>query len=306
MRIVEIPLYEGWNLENEKVKKAVKEKITDVLKGGLPKTPQSLAKAYLHSIIKKKPFDLPGKKIFNPHIHSIEQPNEVFILVDKRFKSTVKEAFKKLSQKTRQQLRDNYDDVTISHILEAIVNFEYAILNERQSRDFLRTINALSRDLKKRCSNSIEAIDSLLKNAFLTESGKSIFQEMKKGYQTILEGFKQIKTNPANMTNLYRGLSACSRGAKYAYEPRQWLNEYITECCKVTLLQEQGRPQKIFFNTLLIVIYKWLTEFEKPKKRTRYVEWAKALTADIVNESYKNKGLQEITAKDVDNALSSA
>jgi hypothetical protein len=280
-----------------------------------------------------------AKEYLNKHIkhrESLELPRErVFDHGDPSDFQWLKETFRQLSQETQGTLKTNYETATILHIAETITNFEAPLLIADKSIALSKEMNKATlplRDLKKRISGDINAIDSLLKSDLIAEPTKAILQEQKKSHEVLKNRFVEAETDEVGLAMLYDLFLDPFGSLSYffRFDDEQWFDKYVEALLLLVLKQHKGRPYKIFWKALQIIIFELLISI-RPKTIAPYVQWAKELTATIINESYgrwrgpapsypegtsgysatliyKNYGrwsLPILSAKDVDNAVHS-
>ena len=249
---------------------------------------------------------------------------------------SIEGTFKELSPETQRTLNENYSKQTIDNIVETIINFAMPLLIADKSISLSKDMNKFSLSLRKTISENKNAIDSLLKSFFLDESLKDSLRTQKEKLEIINNVFEQKEMDEMDegeLSSLYDVLLDPSGGLGYFLlnygEDEDWYKKYIVRCLFLVVKQRKGRPSKIFWKALQIIIYKCLTDNE-PKTVSSYIEWAKGLTSTIINESYKRwrgeisypegtvghfatlickeygpYNLPHLTAKDVDNSLHS-
>lgn len=304
-------------MEKEKAEnKKTKKKIYKALHKSSFSSPRSLANSYLKNhIIKSKDLELPKERKYN--------------INDKFDKLAIKNIYKRLSRKTKDELKMNYNNLIIKEILEALSNFESPIL-------ISYNVSKLSNEMKKDSLHKIKElgktkrhIDLLMKNELIAniEPIKESLIILRKEIEKNLKKFKTMKTNGVGLAKLY-GMLLDPMSTSYflLYDTET----YFKEIPFLIPEQQKGRPKKIFLKALQIIIYSLLTS-KPPKAKKRYNQWAKELTATIINDffdrwrspSFYNKAapdsgvgilyktfgplkVSKLTAKDVDNSLRSS
>lgn len=273
----------------EKEKEAVKEK-TDI---------KELETFLKDNTFKKFSAAIQGSPISSPHAladqyrkkhimdgKSIGLPREIkYDINDKLDKSVLKNAYDRLSKKTREKLKSNYNRATIAEILEALMNFEAAILIADKSQELYKEMKKCSLSFRKKAVKDITNIDSLLENESIAKSTKDILLLEKKKLEIVRDKFKTVKTDEAGVTKLYDMFLDPMGRLHYliSYD----IKEYVKTCFFTILEQKQGAPSKTYFKALQIIIYKLLAEDDKPLTVTHYIQWAKGLAATIINEFYE-------------------
>lgn len=301
----------------EKEKEAVKEKTDIALKGSSFSSPRSLAREYLKKHIREsKDLGLPKERKYD--------------INDELDKSALKNTYDRLSKKTREKLELNYNHTTIAEILEALGNFESIILISCNVPKLADVMKKDSLRKKKEIGKAIRLIDLLMKNTLIADIKplKENLLIVRKALEKNMKKFKTVKINGIGLAKLYDMLldpMSTSYFLLYDIDPET----YVKEILFLIPEQQKGRPSKIFLKALQIIIYKLLT-LEPPKTKRQYIQWAKELTATIIEDFfarwkypsfyagaapdsgvgslYKTFGpwkLPKLTAKDVDTALHS-
>ncbi len=260
----------------------------------------------------------------------------VFNLKDKGERQTIKKIFReRLSQETQKILKKNYEKTTLFHIIETLQNFEIPILIADKSIELSKKMKKAISPFKENLLKALADIDSLLKNEIVIkddESFKDILLRQKMIFEGIKSQFVPAKADEAVLTKLYDiyldPLGFLGDSIRY-YDDEQWMEKYMKLSLFVNLVGQPGRPYKIFWKGLQVIIYDLLT-VNPPKTITHYVQWAKKLTAATINEFferwktpptypegtpgysatliYKNYGpwsLPILTTKNIDNSLHS-
>lgn len=296
----------------EKEKESAKQVIEHIIQSEPIDTPHKLADCYL-TCKKGKPIMLPGMLgtsitvermlDYADHLHA---KDNLIDGLDELRKSLiyepVKRRSKKFSPQTAKLLKENYPVTVIKRSIQALDDFSIAIdfsLNKKS-----RT-NRLPKFFKKIYSEQVEACNTLLSTAFLTLTEKNTIELIKRTAELGLKEIKEIKLDPVKEFELEWGLAYAMNPLSPDNNPTKYYEEWNKAISKLILRKEKGRPKDIFFKTLQIVIYTFLTE-SKPKKVKSYKQWAQKLTASIINEFYKDKGLPNLAPKDIDNALHSS
>jgi hypothetical protein len=286
-------------------------------------SPEALAAEYLSGHIRgRKSLKLRRERVFNP------KDSDDFQWIKKTFED-------RLSLETKETLRKNYENVTRWHITETLRNFEIPILIADKSIELSNEMKRPVQFLRENLLKGIKDIDSLLENEFIKndESFKDVLLERKRFYEKVLNRFKTVKADEALLTDLYDvfldPFGSFSDDFFY-YPDKEWFEKYIFSQFFLILQQRKGRPYKIFWKALQIIIYELLI-VKSPETQKPYIQWAKKLTATIINEFferwktppsypegtsgdsatfiYENYGpwnLPILRAKDIDNSLHSS
>jgi hypothetical protein len=300
----------------EKEKEAVKKEMERIIQTKQINTPRELAECYLKyktnktselpvimsiSTALEKFYDifsaLPVTKANDDLNRELEEIK--ISLID----TPLKQGFKKFSKQTANLLKTNYSPSVIKIILQALADFSIAIDFSMKKPKGNRNCLALSS--KQLYTKQAKACDDLLLFSFLTltETEKNTIETIKKRTEGYLKEIKKVSIDPVKEFELQM---SSSMGLLSPYDPVEWSKAFrIVLHSNLIVKKQKGRPKDIFFKALQIVIYKYLV-LDRPRNVSRYKEWAKKLTASIINEFYKDKGLPNLTTKDIDNALHSS
>lgn len=285
---------------------SVNQKITKIVNTVICRTPAELAEAYLE---RKETFPLPLRSKFLAFVKFPSKawkpntPKPVKAELRKfltEFKDGFLEAMKvKIGSDIMKELEKNYDKKTIHRIQETLIDFENFLSGARNALSSEMTKEAVSYRRNK-SRRAIKSADILLKEGELSASEKETIEGIKSKFQDHLELLTQVKevtVDPIKETLLYYGASGSLLGSKFM--PEEWAGEYLYQYHRNFIFKKpQGKPKKIVFNALVIVIFKLL------KRRDKQIKWLYGLTADIINQCSKDIG-KKLTVKDIDNALHS-
>lgn len=206
----------------------------------------------------------------------------------------------RLSKKTLQTLRKNYNQKTIATIFESIGSFDQVLL-KKSDVDKMLSKQFSTRQTKSKYKRAIHLCDALLKaGIFLSDNEIAVLSKIQQRASQCYKGLKEAEIDPVKASMFYENQTTGSLGSPC--NPFEWTPAYLEACLSIVPKKPKGRPKDIFFKALQIVVYKILTAGE-PKKVTRFIGWAKKLTADIINECYPN--LPKLTAVDIDNSIRS-
>jgi hypothetical protein len=212
------------------------------------------------------------------------------------------EVLKQLPQASSKQLLDNYTQDFVKSIIDAINDFARFVYLFSGADELLSRITDDGKTLSKQRSLVVRAAEVILKNATLDEESRRLIERLKAQHVRNPIDFQIEKIDPICISLLYKGALEGPQNPCNEDDYAEWFEEYVSLVAAMGFTRPQGQQQDIFFKAIQIIIYKLLTE-TPPAKHKRYAEWAKGLTARIINESYSGKGLRKLSAKDVDNSL---
>jgi hypothetical protein len=334
-----------------RIKKNTKKKVTSTSESNSLKTPNEIITLAQQGTAIRTAYQL-AEDYLNDRFELLRRIVNFDILLNKqhcetsqvttelqnKYKKALKESFARLSQRTQDQLRDNYDELIIGKIIAAILNFQYVILMEKEAKEFFKRVKEIRHEINQRLFKAVKYTDSLLKVAFLSKAERIILIDIKDRHKKLMlkepeqylpvadskkdflseyndlfskEVLKEMwksqeealrsNIDPVKTIRIYEGFTVVAGGVRNPeYSTRKWRTEYLFELLKLGLQPQHAKP-KFFLQALQIVIYKLLTHKE-PKKKKHYFQWAKTLTADIINDAYARLRLKKITAKDVENS----
>lgn len=207
----------------------------------------------------------------------------------------------RIARKTMQNLEKKYAREAVERVIEALVDFEVFL---RRNSDCVKVVDDKSREafayFKKKHTNVINATEFLIKGAGLSATEKELvlgIQSRHKDHLKRLSQIKKITLDPIKADLLNR---AATPTLVTHSTPEAWIEEFYLQCHKGTIfIKPAGRPKKIVFNALVIVIFRLL------ENKDTQVKWRYALTADIINQCFHLSDKEELTAKKIDNILHS-
>ncbi len=254
-----------------------------------------------------------------------------------------KDMILRLSRKTCILLKENYSPSIMVAIIETLIDFESAIISSKAAKKMLHDEKNASK-LKKQYEQNLEACKTLLKNRSLNKSAFEEIIKIQRDSKQELESIREVEIDSIKAQAFYILKNTFRPKISFKYSPNRenwtaedykkeieymeklrkgavegpkkynldrfdfnsaWHEILQSEFDKLIFKQPQSRPKDIFFKTLQIIIYEFLT-FNKPKKVSKYKKWAMELSANIINEAYMDNRLKKLTWKDIDNALHSA
>ncbi|MEW6714946.1 MAG: hypothetical protein AB1306_07655, partial [Nitrospirota bacterium] len=212
------------------------------------------------------------------------------------------EKFETLSKETKKKLLKNYNGSIGKDVMTAILDFEGVI-----SCEFSKKKHFLMKDSdpKTKYKKIIAACSTIINNVSLNTLQIKMLESIKRGHEEMLSQRQNSVLTPLMEAQL-NALSASSfcNGTKSFNERivdlHNFSDAFYSEINNFVFKLPKGRPQKLFFKTLQIVIYKILIEGKHKKN------WTMKLTASIIYEAYKDLNLPKLTAKDIDNSLHSS
>jgi hypothetical protein len=309
----------------KKEKEKVKEKIDAIIRKNSIETPKQLENAYIAQVIKKLPYTTPSlqtttrDEVFSGVLlKGIENlfmergkaiPYNLLDGFKNYFKNKSSEKLKKyfhrLSLETQKTLRENYEAATIELIIRAIIDFEIPVVSAAPAKKLFNGVIEAMKEANRERKEIIKACKCLLAKVFLTQAETEVLGGLRNRFETpneqvYLDPIKEVELANINFDNLIKTNPATS-----PLFQQKWFLDWLSEMLKFEFKRPRGASKNIYFKALQVVIYKLLT-IEPPKKIKRYLRWAETLTANIINECYKGKGLSKLTAKDINNALHSS
>lgn len=296
---------------DDKLRESVKQKIDAVLNSTTFHRPVDLANAYLG---REKAFPLPVRWAFEVEMKKMLKrmpssgaitPHALKPIEDEfwqNWNGELEVMKGKIDEGTLAELEKNNDKKTIKKILEALFDFKPFIAVDSSAR---RVVNEKPKEaftyFKKKHSNVIKATEFLLKGASLSDREKEVVKGIQARHQFQLERLKhyrEVTLDPIKEELLNRGVTPSLLTQS---NPEGWITEYYQQCHKeIVYKKPAGRPKKIIFHALVIVICKLLEDDRKQ------VKWLYDITSEIVNQCLGLQGNERLTAKKIDNILHSA
>ncbi len=201
-----------------------------------------------------------------------------------------KEMIIRLSDKTRSAVK-GYKRVLINRLMDALIDFEEAVVLSKTVNTMFKTIAQIQR----RCKLAVQGADLLLKNGYLNAEHRNLTQELRDFHEKMLPKEEEIFLDTDQIVMLIKTYSVNTRGLKYAFE--NWENAWFRSVLRYQYSMEIGRPKDVIFKAIQIVIFNILQGKAQVKKE---------LAADIIKEAYHRLNIKPLTSKDIDNALHSS
>lgn len=282
---------------------AVKQKINEILEARTFRSPTDLAEAYLD---RRESFPLPLRskwalfaekpsKAYKANTPSLIK-KELTEFLPRFWESRLEEMRVKIGKKTLAKLEKNYDTKTINKILEVLIDFEPFVMSSGVVNVLDDDVKKAYLNFKKKHKNVINTTEFLLKKAGLSDSEKEVVRGIQLRHKNHLERLSQVKqitVDPIKEALLKKGSTPTLLTHS---DPEGWIKEFFLQCHKNTVFKKPaGRPKKIIFNALVIVICRLL------KNDSKLIKWLYATTVEIISQVF---GVN-LTIKDIDNSLHS-
>lgn len=307
---------------------SVKSRIDEIIKGEYPSRPEELANVYLN---RKEAFPLPlqvrikefeefmkkgcGKLVSSGLIKPQTLETKIKPMIDDYLKclrndlsKALEEMRGKISKNTMEKLERNYDKKTVDSIIAALVDFKPYL--EPSDRLDLKKIKKDTDNIEKLLRWVISTEDFLLRRScFLDDSERGAHRKTKTYHEVLLKAHltrKRIALGPVKEALLKHSADATILSGK----GEGWTEEYFRQCMmgEYIFTKPHVRPMKLFPKALEVVIFRLLENNNKQIKQMRKITngWRYKLTADIINQCFKEYLDKELTPKDINNALHSS
>ena len=250
----------------------------------MKKSLENLINAYLKTekqvedAIQAKPLSL--SKILN----KLLQHDELSKIVAEKYNEYIN---KRLSQETLKAIKDNYNTEVLYKIIPLLIDASLYInpkkLNSEASKAF-----------QKRLKEAIKGCDTLLLNGLLSDRQRQDIEAIKRLHEAGLNSIKHIKVDSIREAII----SNAETTSLLNCDPELWTSAYNSIMQRTIIERKKGRPENIALKKCIKKIYKLLTK-DRPTRQDTYKEFAKQLTANILNEVFALK----LTIKDIKNSL---
>lgn len=288
------------------------ENIKSILEHNVIKTPKQLATAYLDIKRTNKESNLPLQETssISRIIEMCANDGEEYMAEHYRtrldkMRTEVMDGWHNPKYKTI--LERDYPERVVNSVLDAIIDFEGSIFLVEDAKKFIEELKVRNKLPRQDISSVVRACATILtKGLLISEQEKTVFEEVKDRHEIVTNIFCKLKSkrkiNVLQAVQLYEELFLNIGIDKDAYKER--LSNPAILSLVYNLIFEKGRPPDLFLKALTRVICTLLSDSESGEP-TQYSSKTKRLTAEIINESHRKKGLRKLTEKDVDNSLHS-
>lgn len=310
-------------IKYEDEKDIISKLVSEILTAKFPKTPSELATQYIQHKKEGTPAQFLVAKSSSIAQLALgckkaagKRKSAAYEFFYKLWLETFEKMVSRLSKETLSMLRKNYDTPTLQKIISALIDFEGPIEAQKTLEKILQRTAEPKQVQKARLE--LKASETLLESNALTVPEQKTIERINRKYKDILGNVREVSVDTMKLTALYQIKNAIPETksisiAEYvsnfpkiekdAIERQQWHSSWHSELGRIIFNQGQGRPSRVYFNAIQMILYSLLAHESKPKTIRRYKAWCVRLTANIINEAYKHLSLPLLTLKKVEKVV---